>query len=549
MINSVNIFESNVKKPYLQSEGSVEVNPYWILPDGYGKDEYNKDVGVKSVFTTPNKARKTNNFKTLGLSIAGAMVLTAGVIFFLFKGGPKGFSKAFKNAKDYFETKIVESKLRADTAQNKGTLYMSRIFSHAFERAEAVNNYTTIKDLAFKKFMGISKFTEGIHNRITQLFIKIGRKSVKNTYDMTGLKLASALDSTKNIIAKNLGADTTRIEINGVSHTKLEWLNRLVKLSSDFEKTHNAGFGAEAINTRYEYMSQKIMPTLYNQLSKMRTLFTRENITKFAAESAITKQKNNLQKEVLLNRKNLSYNTANFYKNSDGVILDIAKLLNSKDINDISELGSLRMLIKQYAKGGAKDDALRQKIIRALEDFEQKPELNSSIKENILSKTAELKGLVNGYQQGSLEEILMISKSLFTPKEYKTIEKSYNKYIKSLDKSIKIETEDFISKLRDLTMGSAPTDVLTMVGSLFVLGYELAKSKDFEQRQSIALKYGFPALAGIGVSLYCNAKLFAGTKSLLFGLGSTFILNRMGEVFDDMLKTKKSQKKNNKNFL
>ena len=125
---------------------------------------------------------------------------------------------------------------------------------------------------------------------------------------------------------------------------------------------------------------------------------------------------------------------------------------------------------------------------------------------------------------------------------FKKVKKIYNRGIKSLDKSIKIETEDFTAKIRDLAMGSAPTDMLTMVGSVGVLGYQLGKSDNKDQRTSIALKYGFPAIAGIAVSLYCNAKLYAGTKALIVGSISTWILNRIGSTSDEYIKNYKASK-------
>ena len=99
-----------------------------------------------------------------------------------------------------------------------------------------------------------------------------------------------------------------------------------------------------------------------------------------------------------------------------------------------------------------------------------------------------------------------------------------------------------MNKLRDLAMGSAPTDILTVLGSLGILGYNLAKSKDNDQRTSIALKYGIPALAGIGGSLYFNAKLFAGSKALICGSLLSFAINRLGTWADNTLKKYKQAK-------
>ena len=163
--------------------------------------------------------------------------------------------------------------------------------------------------------------------------------------------------------------------------------------------------------------------------------------------------------------------------------------------------------------------------------------------ELLLDNITKLKGSFGGFEQGKTEKILNIYKHILPEKEYKTLEKAYKAQIKSLDKAITTETEDFISKLRDLSLGSAPTDILSLLGGLGVLSYHLGKSEDNEQRTSIALKYGIPALSLIGVSLYCNAKLFAGTKGLLIGTLASAILNRIGVAADDMLKHRRQQKK------
>ena len=158
---------------------------------------------------------------------------------------------------------------------------------------------------------------------------------------------------------------------------------------------------------------------------------------------------------------------------------------------------------------------------------------------------AELKSNFVNYNPGKLEELLSVYKQLLPKSEYSKIEKLYRAWLKSLDKSIKLETEDYFSKLRDLAMGSAPTDVLTILGSLGILGYNLAKSKDNDQRTSIALKYGIPALTGIGASLYFNAKLFAGSKALICSSILSFAVNRLGAWADNNLKQYKQSKLQN----
>ena len=139
--------------------------------------------------------------------------------------------------------------------------------------------------------------------------------------------------------------------------------------------------------------------------------------------------------------------------------------------------------------------------------------------------------------------MLDIYKKLLPESDYKTVEKFYREGVKNLDKSIKIETDDFISKVRDLALGSAPTDVLTILGALGTLGYYLGKSKDSDERVSISLKYGFPAIAGLGVSLYGNAKLYAGTKAMALGIGSSIIIGKIGNFLDKKLKEYQQSKR------
>ena len=130
------------------------------------------------------------------------------------------------------------------------------------------------------------------------------------------------------------------------------------------------------------------------------------------------------------------------------------------------------------------------------------------------------------------------------PKEdYDKVSKTLKSGVKSLDRSIRLETEEFVSKLRDLTLGSAPTDILTMLGAVGLLSYQIGKSDTNDERLSITLKYGIPALLGqVGVTLYCNAKLFAGTKSLMMGTLSGLLLNRVGEFADNKVKQYKQKK-------
>ena len=180
-------------------------------------------------------------------------------------------------------------------------------------------------------------------------------------------------------------------------------------------------------------------------------------------------------------------------KEADDMIMDMTGIINFKDVHKISLLRNIRKDIRKYVKNPQNEDLRRQilKEITLLRKNISDALANNTIDEKtgelLLDNITKLKGSFGGFEQGKTEKILNIYKHILPEKEYKTLEKAYKAQIKSLDKAITTETEDFISKLRDLSLGSAPTDILSLLGGLGVLSYHLGKSEDNEQRTSIAL--------------------------------------------------------------
>ena len=111
-----------------------------------------------------------------------------------------------------------------------------------------------------------------------------------------------------------------------------------------------------------------------------------------------------------------------------------------------------------------------------------------------------------------------------------------NAAAKSLDKSIDTEIVQYFDKSRDLKLGSAPTDVLSILGTVGAIGWFLGKADNKDDKISASLKYGIPALGAIATSLYCTARLISGGKSMAFGLISGWLMNKAGEAVDNTRK-------------
>ena len=116
------------------------------------------------------------------------------------------------------------------------------------------------------------------------------------------------------------------------------------------------------------------------------------------------------------------------------------------------------------------------------------------------------------------------------------------KAVKSFDKSVELESVEFFDKVRDLRLGSAPTDVLTIVLSFITLSFGLGYAKDNDKRISIMNRSGIPIVGGIMTAIYTATKLVSGGKSLALGFLSGIVLNQLGKITDNLRKNHREAK-------
>lgn len=560
MINSIPTIET---KHNAFGDITVKKAPsdFWLTENSKLKTKNKKDVNAKIVIMTPEEARATKNIKLIGLSIAGAMVLTAAGLFFFLKGGPKGLSKNFAKLRNYLILKVQKAKLNksGNDLVTKAYALLIRNLDSALQKFEAVNNFTTFKDILFKKIMysnfGLKKITSKsnfgakIHSSVTRVFEKIGRQSVVNSYQKTNGRikeqrlLCSQIE--KNILGKS---SYDLVEINGIRRTKSQWLMEISKMNDELSKSYNLHFGTSALTGRYLKI-KKTTEGLNSHFDDLTTFWSKNTLNSFVSDSVISSDKSKIQNVVKGYRKTLSYSISDMAKESEDKVMKLTQSVNYKDIDKLNALNSIRTGFKALVKNKQNPNEIKQNILKDIDSFKklvlEDKSLDKKSVDLFLSGAEDLRKSLAEYKQGTVEDILAIYKKILSPDDYYRVEKSYKESIKSLDKSINIETEEFISKVRDLTTGSAPTDILTVLGSFATLSYELGKSDNNDERASISLKYGIPALAGIGVSLYCNAKLYAGTKSMLMASISGLIVNKIGSFADKMLKKHKASKSDN----
>lgn len=173
-------------------------------------------------------------------------------------------------------------------------------------------------------------------------------------------------------------------------------------------------------------------------------------------------------------------------------------------------------------------------------NFKSKDMYQSFIAENILQVSKNSISQRTDIQKKSvvdtIETLLKAYKSVLPESEYTKTNKHIKSVIKSLDKSIETENIKYFDKARDLKLGSAPTDVLSIASGLGAVSWFAAKSKDKDERISAVLNYGIPAIGAIATSLYCSARLISGGKGFALGLLSGWVINKIGAAADEARK-------------
>jgi len=134
------------------------------------------------------------------------------------------------------------------------------------------------------------------------------------------------------------------------------------------------------------------------------------------------------------------------------------------------------------------------------------------------------------------DQILKQYETILPNNEYFKVKNKIKSAVNSLNSSIETETGKYFDKARDMKLGSAPTDVLSIVAGLGTVGWFTAKSKDKDERISSVLRYGIPAIGTIATSLYCNARLVSGAKGIMLGILSGMAVNKIGTAVDNASK-------------
>lgn len=532
----------------------------------YGNSEKNTNFflaqkTVKDIFETRIKDEDKKDRK-VGLIIAGSALLATAVTLLVTKRLPKNTSKRIENLAQTIEERvnkrIKKGKTGFLTSFYKYTLQKLTKFG---EKANSINNVSSYKDLIFKRIMLKTKLTRRIHEKITRVFEKLARTTVNRKYTKSTNKFSQLFTSFDEINKKILSQDPNKmIKIGDVEKTASEWVKELEKYKNNVNSLLKDGFGKKATNVRYlkmkranDGLDEKVYEVGKDGIKKLKKLKSSKLNQSFVAEEFLAADKIALNKEVSNLRNAISYTVMDNYKASRKILDDMSMIVNPKDMEANKLIRELKSNLSAYKKIAPNDDKVLATInseislkLKQLSQILKNSQYNEQAVNQILSSIGELEKLMSRNSKSGMQKILHIYEGLLPEQEYTKLLGKANSAVKTLDKAINTENDKFFDKLRDLKLGSGPTDVLSVIGAIGGVGIGLTRADNSEERKSAMLKYGIPVIGGVATSLFLTVSLVSAFKALAISSISSFIVGDLGVKIDKSRKLHNKKVEDNK---
>ena len=498
------------------------------------------------------KIREDKETNRLGKTIAISALSVGAIILFLMRGLPKNAYKNLERWSQKLEAKLYKQRQNGQVGKLEEfyTFTLNKLTSF-MAKAKSINNFVSIKDISFEKLMSKNKYTKKIHRKITSIYEKIGRRTVDKSYEKAKSKMYGMFQTFEDFDDKILLNTRNGQELVEGKAVK-KWLDDIENLKTKIRRTWNSNFGQRSRNQRYEDM-QNAVKTLSDDVWEA-TIGNLDNLGKkdvyesFIAEEMLAGKKLKLINGAKNPRYIITRDIDDIYNSSIDVVKNITSFVNPKDKASRELIKNLRLKLEDYKKlAGYSEAKKRTELNKEIQNILKK--LSNSICENkkiykydtetvhqLSSQIQGIQDIMGDSGKGSIQEILTIYKKLMPREDYLKLKESANKTVKYMDSAITKETDNFFDMMRDLKMGSAPTDILSILAAIGAIGLGLSKSENKDQQYSVLLKAGIPAVGAIATSLYFSASLVSGGRAMLYGGISGLLISKAGSMLDEYRK-------------
>ncbi len=495
-----------------------------------------------------SKKQEEKNTRHLGKTIAlSALGIGAGILF-LMRGLPKNTYKTLEKWTQKLEEKLYNQRKNGKFGRLEEfyTFTLNKLNSF-MGKAKSINNFVSIKDITFEKLMSKTKFTKKIHSKITEVYEKIGRRTVNKSYDKAKTKMYGMFQTFEDYDDKILRRTNNGTDIVDGKTVK-EWLDEIENYKTTMRRTWNTHCGQHARDNRFarmkedvQHLSDEVWEDTVGNLDNLRKKPLYET---FIAEEKLAGKKLQMINSVQQARFVITRDIDDIYDSSMNIISNITSIIKSKDTTSRDIIKQLRLKLSDWKKLSGPQEAgnrvkLNDEINTLLNDLSRNISNNKRTFQYDDNTATQMKASIKDVSKimgengkGALEEIYTIYKKLLPREEYQQLKTLSRKNVKYMDDAITKETDSFYDMNRDLKLGSAPTDILSILAAVGAIGVGLSKSENKDQRNTVLLRAGIPAVGAIGTSLYFSASLVSGGRAMLYGAISGLAISKLGEILD-----------------
>ena len=538
----VNFSQNNPYKAFLQQTGiynNVNTAESKSVENSIPAALASVKVGdVDSDNENNNYSGRRKLFGIIGISAGSVLLLGIIGLFTLSKGFSGNVARKLTKISEDAKKKIYELTAQSKelSSSQKMKLKIHKNIQHGADALQASSNISAIKDSLMQHMLN-KLHIYSITNKINNVFKKITLKTKNNSYKSAEYSVIDFCNYLENIAKKK---------------NCPELAQKAKQIMSEYMRTFSSEQHIKRSETAWQNM-KGLHDEVYNALFKKKGGFFRnlKQMRSYVTTDLIAKDRKAVFDRVNDAKSKISNSLSDVNANIKQALNDIKISINpdnKKAVNIVKEITGIMESHRALSGSGEKEGRklLFGKIQMLLD------ELSSIAANEIKDKQAlkltnerieKLRYVLseNSYKKGYAQEAVTTVKNLFekeggrNSEAYKKASKYLDEMNSKLNTAIRHENNAY-EKLAELRVGSAPADILGILGPT-VLGTALVvNSKDTDERISKTLTQGIPILGGVATTYYGTTRGFTGAKNLILGLVTGWLLNVVGTKTDEFVK-------------
>lgn len=514
-----------------------------------------------------NKPKSKGKKILFGSTIASAIFTTGFVSLMLLKGFHGGSFNKLSKISEKLSHDIQSQNNTTKDLITKTAYYTRKGIKKSTETLQATSNFTAIKDWICDKIFKTNRVTTKFADKSTSVFKRVVDKTLGKKYDKVGVKIKDLTSLLKHYNIENLNNLNQKdlmqkITIKGQTKTLTEWINILSsqnqRLECEFDKSFS--LGARRLRDRkrislLEDLPQKIKERFFKNKN---SLFNPKNYKTYATQDLTQEAQKELRTEITTAKKQISNNIASIHDTIKNSLNAYSKEIKPEDEASKQIEKLLRQQIEKFKNiSGENEATIRQNL--SDEISETIKNLASTVTSSNLYSQTEKQGMLKylslikksvlsteSKKKGSLEEIMTIlhglnkakikstGQKIISDKQYKEFLSLSSNISKGLEKATDMEINEYFIKQAEMKVGSAPTDVLSVLLPIGVGAYSIGKSDGKDEKISATLTTCIPLVGTFATMVYGTTKMFSGVKNLAFSAISGLVLKLIGNGFNEL---------------